>query len=785
MQKEYNLQESNQSQINIKELLFQYLSKWYWFAFSAAILLFLATIYLRYSVPQYSSSALILVKDDKKGGMVSELAALSEVDMLGKVKSSVDNEIEVIKSRTLVESAVRELDLNIRYYTEGRVKTLELYKSSPIKIIFDEPVKSKISLEVEILKDGHFRLHDADGNLIGSYKFGQSIIYRSTKFTIIHSESKSHDSNISITAQPSLNAAQNYKGRLSVKLINDKTSVVELSIIDPEKLRAEDFLNAVIANYNMDAVKDKSAIFQNTSAFIDERLGIIANELGDVERSGEEYKKSNQVTDIVSEAASFLENATEIQKNFLETETQVRVVESLTNFVRQSKDNQLIPDNILTTTTADANYSPTLIAEYNAILLKRERIASSAGPQSREMKIMDSQLASLKDNVLANLDRLKNTLEIKKRDLLNQRSRISGKISEVPTQEREYKGILRQQNIKEALYIYLLQKREETAIALASTASNAKIIDSALTSSTPVSPRTNIIYLGALFLGIFIPFGIIYLSDLLDSKVHTQSDLAQLSVPYLGDIPRASENNKVIMAFSRSSSAEALRILRTNLEFLLNQVPEGIAKTIFVTSTIPREGKTFISINLGATIALSGKRVLLLAMDIRSPKFDQYMDIPQKGFTNFLSTPNADIHDYIVQHETLQDLYILPAGVVPPNPAELLMDPKVETMIKQMQLEYDYIIVDTAPVSLVTDTQIIAKFAHCFVYVARANHLDKELLSIPEKLYRENKLPNMAMLLNDTEFKKGYGYGYGYGEVYGSEVRKPWHKRLFKKNPKS
>ena len=535
----------------------------------------------------------------------------------------------------------------------------------------------------------------------------------------------------------------------------------------------------------MDAVKDKSAIFQNTSAFIDERLGIIANELGDVERSGEEYKKSNQVTDIVSEAASFLENATEIQKNFLETETQVRVVESLTNFVRQSKDNQLIPDNILTTTTADANYSPTLIAEYNAILLKRERIASSAGPQSREMKIMDSQLASLKDNVLANLDRLKNTLEIKKRDLLNQRSRISGKISEVPTQEREYKGILRQQNIKEALYIYLLQKREETAIALASTASNAKIIDSALTSSTPVSPRTNIIYLGALFLGIFIPFGIIYLSDLLDSKVHKQSDLAQLSVPYLGDIPRASENNKVITAFSRSSSAEALRILRTNLEFLLNQVPEGIAKTIFVTSTIPREGKTFISINLGATIALSGKRVLLLAMDIRSPKFDQYMDIPQKGFTNFLSTPNADIHDYIVQHETLQDLYILPAGVVPPNPAELLMDPKVETMIKQMQLEYDYIIVDTAPVSLVTDTQIIAKFAHCFVYVARANHLDKELLSIPEKLYRENKLPNMAMLLNDTEFKKGYGYGYGYGEVYGSEVRKPWHKRLFKKNPKS
>lgn len=780
MQNESNFQESRQSQLNIKDLLFRYLSKWYWFVFSTVVLIFLASIYLRYSVPQYSASASILVKDDKKGGMVSELAALSEVDMLGKVKSSVDNEIEVIKSRTLVESAVKELDLNIRYFTEGRVKTLELYKTSPIKIVFEEPIKTKISLEVEILRDGYFKLQDSDGNSVGTYKFGQQIIYRNTKFTIIHTESKSPDTNISIFAQTSLSAAQIYKNRLSVKLINDKTSVVELSIVDPEKVRAEDFLNAVIANYNMDAVKDKSAIFKNTSAFIDERLGLIAGELGDVERSGEEYKKSNQVTDIVSEAANFLENATEIQKSFLETETQVRVVESLRDFVRRSKDNQLIPDNILTTTTSDANASPSLIAEYNSMLLKRERMASSAGPQSREMKIMDSQLQSLKENVLANLERLKNTLEIKKRDLLNQKNRISGKIAEVPTQEREYKGILRQQNIKEALYIYLLQKREETAIALASTAPNAKIIDSALTANTPVSPRTNVVYLGALFLGMFIPFGIIYMRDLLDSKIHTQSDLASLSVPYLGDIPRASESDKVITEFSRTSTAEALRILRTNLEFLLNEVPDGVAKTIFVTSTIPKEGKTFVSINLGATIALSGKRVMLLAMDIRSPKFDHYMDIPQRGFTNFLSTPNANINDYIVQHETLKDLYILPAGVIPPNPAELLMNPKVASMMEELQADYDYIIVDTAPVSLVTDTQIIAKFAHCFVYVARANHLDKELLSIPERLYRENKLPNMAMLLNDTEFKKGYGYGYG--DVYSSDEKKPWYKRMFKKS---
>lgn len=780
MTKDKTLDENLGSQPDLKKILLQYLSKWYWFALSALILLFLAHMYLRYTVPQFSASATILVKDDKKGGMVSELAGLSEVDMLGKVKSSVDNEMEIIKSRTLIMNSIRDLELNIRYFSQGRVKAVELYKTSPIRIVFDNTNITGMSVQVEILSDGSYRLLDLEENLIGQYKFGQLVKYSGNSFTVVNSGSKVQDLNLSIAVAPILQTSQAYKGRLNVRLVGDKTSVVELSIVDPNKQRAEDFLNAMIENYNLDAIKDKSAISRSTSNFIDERLELIAGELGDVERSGEAYKKSNQVTDIVSEAANFLENATDIQKNFLETETQIRVVESLRDFVRKSDDNELIPDNILTTMTVDANASPSLISEYNTLLLKRERIAPSAGPENRELKILDSQLSSLKENVLANLERLKSTLEIKKRDLLIQRNRVSGKISEVPTQEREYKGILRQQNIKESLYLYLLQKREETAIALASTAPNAKIIDSALTLNTPVSPRTNVIYLGAVLLGLLIPFGVIYLEDLLDTKIHSQSDIAALSVPYLGDIPKSQNSNKIVDMTSRTSTAEALRIVRTNLEFLLNQVPQGIGKTIFVTSTIPKEGKTFVSINLGATIALSGKKVLLMAMDIRSPKFDHYMDIPQKGFTNFLATPNADINDYIVQHETLKDLYILPAGVVPPNPAELLMDAKVEEMIKTLQLQFDYLIVDTAPVSLVTDTQIIAKFAHCFIYVARANHLDKQLLQIPEGLYQDGKLPNMAMLLNDTDSKKGYGYGYGYGDVYGVDPQ-PWYKKIFNK----
>ncbi len=777
MQKPY-LNEFNDSQSNIKELILHYLARWYWFVLGAIICMFLAHVYLRYAVREYSASATIMVKDDKKGGMVSELATLSEMDVMGKVKSTVDNEIEIIRSRTIAEYAVRDLDLNIRYFSEGRLKAIELYKESPIKIIFTNPIKKPVKYKVEPIDGESFTLFDGADNKLGKHKFGQLVNNSNGSFTVLRTKDD-WGQLILVSANPILETAQSFKNRVTVRLVDDKTSVVELSTIDPVRKRAEDLLNAVISNYNRDAIKDKSQIFENTSTFIDERLKLIAGELGDVERSGEAYKKSNQVTDIVSEAGLFLENASEFEKAFIETETQLRVVSSLRDFVKAASANELIPDNILTTMSADANTSPTLISEYNQLILKRQRISPSAGPQNAEIKQLDSQLSSLKQNVIANLDRLRNTLNIKKNDLAMQRARISGKIAQVPTQEREYKGIARQQGIKEQLYMYLLQKREETAISLASTAPNAKIIDSAIVSSSPVSPRPGIVYLAALFLGCFIPFGIIYLSDLLDTKIHTQSDLAKINVPYLGDVPKADVSNEIISLHSRTSTAEALRIIRTNLEFMLSHIPDSIAKTIFVTSTIPKEGKTFISINLAATIALSGKKTLLLAMDIRNPKFDEYLDLPAKGLTNYLATPDADFKEYIVKHQTHDNFYIFPAGVIPPNPAELLMDVRVADLFTKLQREYDYIVVDTAPVSLVTDTQIIAKFAHSFVYVTRANHLEKQMLSIPQRLYAESKLPNMAMLLNDTDFKKGYGYGESHGYGYEKKGFSRWYNNIF------
>jgi capsular exopolysaccharide synthesis family protein len=424
--------------------------------------------------------------------------------------------------------------------------------------------------------------------------------------------------------------------------------------------------------------------------------------------------------------------------------------------------------------------TPSLMDSYNQLVLERNRILKSATLANPTVIKLDQQLASLKMNITESLRRLQANLNIQKRDLRGQEGLLDSKIGAIPVQERQFRVIARQQKVKEELYLYLLQKREETAISLAATEPNARVIDAAKASKVPVSPKRSMIYLAALLLGLLIPFGILYLIDLLDTKVKSRFELTRkLSIPFLGEIPKSETPNEIVDTTSRSSTAEAMRIVRMNLDFMLNQVPEGRAKTILFTSTISGEGKTFLSVNLASIFALSGKKVLLIGMDIRNPKLNEYIDLPSSaGLTNYLSSSNVKIEDYIFKHKGFEQLYVLPPGSIPPNPTELLMNKKVDDLFAQFKKEYDFIIVDTAPVSLVSDTLIIAKHADTFVYVVRANVLDKRMLHIPEVLYREKKLPNMALLLNDAETKKGYGYGYGYG-VTTKKV--PWYKRVFKK----
>ncbi|EIA10226.1 GumC family protein [Flavobacterium frigoris] len=780
-----------ENDFDLKAFLNKYVIHWQWFVLAMCIGLLAAFLYLRYTVPQYNVSTTILVKDDKKGGMLSELSAFADLGMGGGMQSNLDNEIEILKSRTLVESTVRKLNLNTTLIIAGKIADREIYGDTPISVNFMDKsngfFQSSIDLNFTEISPTSFELvnkaeNDSSKIIIGNKKefqyekpimtkYGALII---SKLGVSNQKLNTSGKSIRIVVRPLENVVQSFQGRLKVEPVSKSSSVVALSITSPVIKRAEDFLNNLTVIYNEDAAADKNFISENTSVFIANRLKLITQELDGVEQDVQSFKKSNQLTDIESEAKIFIEGSNEYDKKGVETEIQLNMVSSMLNFLKQSTNADLLPTNII---SGDASAAG-MINSYNQLVLDRNRILKSATEVNPSVVKMNQEISSLKNNVQGSLQRMQSNLNIQKRNLNSEENILNAKIGKIPAQERQFRVIARQQKVKEELYLYLLQKREETAISLAATEPNARVIDDAKGDKIPISPKKNIIYLAGLLMGLLIPFGIIYTDDLLDTKIKSRLDLeGKTMIPFIGDLPTSDTPSIIMKAESRTSSAEALRIIRTNLEFMLSKVPEGMAKTIFLTSTFPKEGKTFVSANLAATFALSDKKILLIGMDIRNPRLDEYLNIPERGFTNYLSSNNLKLEDLIVKYDGYDNLHVLPAGVIPPNPAELLMSKKVDTLFETLKAQYDYIIVDTAPVSLVTDTLLIAKHADTFIYVARANFLEKRMLSIPNGLYKDQKLPNMCMLLNDTDTTKGYGYGYGYGNELEKE---PWFKKIFK-----
>lgn len=784
--------EDYENDFQFKEFLNKYAIHWQWFALGVSVCFILAFLYLRYTIPQYQASTTILVKDEKKGGMLSELSAFADLGMGGGMKSNVDNEIEILKSRSLVESTVKKLNLNTSFIVSGNIVDKEIYQDCPIEVYFVDKTndfyENGFSFKFSEVTPNTFELknellHGSSKVILNektTFRYGQQIPTQYGRLVITKSKFsnngiKDHYKPLGIIISPLENVVGGFQGRLKVEPVSKTSSVVAISVTDPIVEKAEVFLDKLIQVYNADAAADKNFISENTSKFIANRLTLITQELDGVEQDVESFKKANQVTDIESEAKLFIEGSNEYDKKGVETEIQLNVVSSMLDFMKKSTNSDLLPSNII----AGEGDSSGLISSYNQLVLDRNRILKSATAENPSVLKMDQQIASLKSTVGASLQRLKSTLTIQKRDLNNNEGILNAKIEKIPVQERQFRVIARQQKVKEELYLYLLQKREETAISLSATEPNARVIDTAKAGKMPISPKKNIIYLGALLLGLLIPFGIIYTDDLLDTKIKSRMDLeGKTLIPFIGDVPTSDSPSEIIKSESRTSSAEALRIIRTNLEFMLSKAEEGLAKTIFLTSTFPKEGKTFVSANLAATFALSGQKVLLIGMDIRNPRLDEYFTLPERGFTNYLSSKDLKLDDLIVKQDGFEDFHILPAGIIPPNPAELLMSKKVDVLFNELKSQYDYIIVDTAPVSLVTDTLLIAKHADCFIYVARANFLEKRMLNIPNTLYKEQKLPNLCLLLNDTDSTKGYGYGYGYGAKVQKE---PWYKTVFKR----
>lgn len=769
-----------ESSFAIKDALEQYLSQWKWFVFSLGISLTIAFLMLRYAVPRYRAVISIMVKDERKGGLANELSAFADLGVLANIKSSVDNEIEILKSRSLTQQTVIALGLNISYVNRGRLKSEEIYGKQHFKIRYlDDPqklYKTSTSFLMDCVSDSTFNIIYDNETKSKLFQFGQPIEMGFGVFQIEKTDSNSHFNfseslTTMIRISPLASVVESYRGRLEVNVLNKNSTGIEVAFTDQLRYRAEDYLNNLIRIYNQNAVDDKNRISQNTSDFIRDRLNLITTDLEGVEKDAEAYKKENKVTDIKSEAGMYLENSKNFEKQALDIDIELKVVESVAEYVKNNTKFNLLPTNVINT---DANYS-SLIDQYNQLILERNRLLINAKANNPVVVNLDSKIETMNANILSSLARLKSTLEIKKKDFERQAAIVKGKISQIPTQEREVRVLARQQQIKESLYLYLLEKREEIAISLAVSAPNAKIIDPALASPTPISPNSRMILMVALLVGLLLPFVIIYANDLLDTKVKSRKDIeGKYKAPFLGEVPKSSAKGEIIKPNSRSAVAENLRIIRTYLDFIINQPLSGQGKTIFITSTLPNEGKTYLSVNLAKTIALSGKRVLLVGLDLRRPKFGSYLEILGEGITNYLVSEEESISNFIYKQEGFPHFYALPAGIVPPNPAELLMNPKIGIMFEQIKKMFDYIIVDTVPVGIVADTLLVANYADAFVYVIRANYVDRRLLNNLDKYYEDRKLPNLSLLLNGTENKNTYGYG-------EAQTKKSWFRRLFGK----
>ncbi|MDA8728921.1 polysaccharide biosynthesis tyrosine autokinase [Flavicella sp.] len=782
------MQQQIEETLSLRDELEKYLYHWKWFVLSAFSALIVAFFYLRYATPKYEVKTSLLIKQDDNM-MSSELAAFQDLGLFGDSYNNIQNEIQLLKSRTLASSVAKDLNLTTRYFRQGRLKESEVY-AEKIPIHLQEGLTNSLAKEldttfyVQFHSASHFDLLDANKTKIhDSLEYNSSFSIKDRSYSIVQNEYFSENDfgkEIRIHLKPLESVVSDLVKEVQVIPVDEVMStVLVLSTKHAVKKKGIAILNRLVDNYTDDAINDKSAVEQKTSEFISNRLQLIKSELFLVDKLAETYKKDNQLTDIVEESKSFFETVNSSEQALFDATTQLKLVDYMVDYIQsQEKSFELIPVNL---GFSDVSIS-VLTSEYNAVVLERNRLLRNSSASNPLVINLDAQLKSFQQSLTESLRNLKASLQITLRELVRNDNRINDKIANLPTQEREYKNIARQLGIKESLYLYLLQKQEETEISLAVTTPNSKVIDRAYASKDPVSPKPKIVYLATILLGLLLPFGFLYVKDLLDTKLHNRRDMERLvTAPILGDIPiNDMDENIVVKEGGRSSTAEAFRLLRTNLDFMLTETDNN-CKTIFVTSTISGEGKSFIATNLACTLSLSGKKVALLGMDLRAPKITEYLNVPdQRGVTNFIKDKDMQFQDLGFPMPGYKEMDVYISGVIPPNPAELLLHPKVEKLFAQLQAKYDYVVVDTAPVSLVTDTLMISKYADMSIYVSRAGYLDKRLLSVPEMLYNEKRLPNMAMLINASDHERGYGYGvYGaYG--YGQQKEFPWWKKVFK-----
>ena len=797
------LGEQSEEQVNIQELLFRYLIHWPWFVISIIICIACAWGYLRLTTPIYNISATVLIKDEKKGGGASMSSDLEKMGLEGFVSSSsnVDNEIEVLRSKSLAREVVNNLGLFVTYMDEDEFPSKELYHTSPVLVSLTHQEADKLPGRMEInmilqptgalgvqITVGEKEYRKQFDKLPAVFPTDEGTIAffaNNDTLSAVCPENITKERHITAFINRPFSVLKEYVNSLSIAPTSKTTSVVVISLENTNTRRGRDYINKLLEMYNINANNDKNEVAQKTAEFIDERIGIISKELGSTEQDLENFKRSAGITDLSSEAQIALTGNAEYEKKRVENQTQINLVMDLQRYMK-GNEYEVLPSNIGLQDAASAG----AIDRYNQMLVERKRLLRTSTENNPTIINLDTSIRAMRTNVQATLDATLKGLQITKEDLAREASRYSRRINDAPTQERQFVSIARQQEIKSGLYLMLLQKREENAITLAATANNAKIIDEALADDNPISPKKTIVYLAALVLGVGLPVGVIYLIGLTKFKIEGRADVEKLtSLPVVGDIPLADEKTGSIAVFENQNNlmSETFRNVRTNLQFML----ENGKNVILVTSTISGEGKSFISANLAISLSLLGKKVVIVGLDIRKPGLNKVFNIPKKehGITQYLTNTTANLMDFVQPSDINKNLFILPGGTVPPNPTELLARGGLEKAIETLKANFDYVILDTAPVGMVTDTLLIGRVADLSVYVCRADYTHKAEFTLINELAENNKLPNLCIAVNGLDlnsrkygyyygygkygkyygYGKRYGYGYGYGEKHGGE----------------
>ena len=772
--------------LNLADVFLYLASKWKWFLLSVAVLGGLSWYRWAKSPLVYYRSATVIIKDPSSK---TSTAGLDRFDnFINKV--NVANEILQFRSKRLMREVVSRLHADVSYTVQDGLRHTELYTSSPVTVRFPDAVPGQsLGLTVTAKDKGHVVLDGFQG--FGSRDEERGLTVRlgdtvtvSRGQRVVVSATGEYGSGwvgrpVEVAKYPLDAVADSYRNSIGIQQEEKESSILTLSLKDNSPSRAEDVLNMLITVYNEEAVKDKNQVAVNTADFINERLIIISRELGGVETELEDFKRTNLVVDLGATTGITMGDAQKYGTEALELETQLRLAGYIKEYLTDpSKETGLIPSN---TGISDMKIE-NQISLYNAAKLKRDRLLGESSESNPVVLELNNSLRSMRQGIIRAVDNLIVSLEVKRQDASARERRAQGRVLSIPRKEREMLSIERQQKIKESLYLYLLNKREENALSQAMADNNARVIDSADGPSSPVAPDRNRMLALGILSGLFLP-GVVFLCILfMDTRVRSRKEIeGALSVPFLGTIPydrkRKGSDLTQTEADGDSAVSEAFRLLRTNMAFMSRKgAPQQV---VTFTSFNEGAGKTFVARNLALSLTYAKKRVVLLDLDIRKGTLSRHFGAAHVGVTNYLADPSLTVDD-VIQH--LEAFDIVPAGAVAPNPAELLMDDRLDGLVSVLRERYDYVIADNVPVGLIADASIANRIADLTLFVVRAGRLDRRQLPDIERLYTEHKLRNMAVVLNGVDHHgNGYGYGYGrYGYGYGYGYGKK-HKHSHRK----